>query len=76
MSISILCCYRADTTHEQVTNIGLWQQVRKRTCGVFGSQFSVTLDQQLLGGRGLKFSEASQPHCMVYLEEPLPFKVE
>lgn len=33
MSISILCCYRADTTHEQVTNIGLWEQVRKRICG-------------------------------------------
>lgn len=29
-----------------------------------------------MGGRDLKFSEASQPYFMVDLEEPLPFKVE
>lgn len=42
----------------------------------FDSQFSATLAQLLMGRRDLRFSNASQPHCMVDFEELQSFKVE
>ena len=42
----------------------------------FDSQFFATLAQPLMVRRDLRFSDASQPPCMVDFEEPWPFKVE
>ena len=42
----------------------------------FDSQFFATLAQPLMVRRDLRFSDASQTHCMVDFEEPWSFKVE
>lgn len=45
-------------------------QKKKKVCGgLWFTVFYYNLYQQLRDGRGLKFSEASQPHCMADLEE-------